>query len=65
MDDILYKEDKEELDSWIKKYFDEKYGKLSIFESLRNSCKRSRQNVTTLAKDLVWALLGKNKEKKK
>ena len=65
MDNVLYKEDKEEIDSWIKKYFDEKYGKLSIFESLKNSCKRSWQNLKVLTKDLFWALLGKKKENKK
>lgn len=62
MDNVLYKEDKEEIDSWIKKFFDEKYGKLSIFESLKNSCKRSLKNFKILTKDLFSALLGKKKK---
>ena len=63
MGDILYKEDKEKLDSWINKYMDSVWDFwISIFWALKDSCKRSRQNVKTLTKDLFWALMGKKKK---
>lgn len=65
MDNILYKEDKENIDAWINKYMDSKFWTISVFEALKNSCKRSRQNFKTLTKDLFRALLGKKKKNKK
>ena len=65
MDNILSKQEKQEIDSWVKNYFDTKFWTISVFEALKNSCKRSRQNFTTLTKDLFWALLGKKKKNKK
>lgn len=65
MDNILYKEDKEKIDAWINKYMDSKFWTISVFEALKNSCKRSRQNFKTLTKDLFRALLGKKKKNKK
>ena len=63
MGDILYKEDKEKLDSWINKYMDSVWDFwISIFWALKDSCKRSRQNVKTLTKVLFWALMGKKKK---
>ena len=64
MDNVLYKEDKEEIDAWINKYMDSKFWTISVFEALKNSCKRSRQNFKTLTKDLFRALLGKKKKNK-
>ena len=61
-DNILYKEDKEKADAWVKKYFDSMWDFwISIFWALKDACKRSRQNITTLTKDLFWALMGKKK----
>lgn len=67
MDNVLYKEDKETIDSWIKNYFKSNWDfwRISVFEALKNSCKRSRQNLTTLTKDLFSALVGKSKKNKK
>ena len=64
MDNVLSKQDEEEIDSWVKNYFETKFWTISIFESLKNSCKRSIQNVKQLGKDLIWALSGKNKKDK-
>ena len=62
MDNILYEEDKKQIESWMDKYMDSKFWTISIFEALKNSCKRSRQNVKQLSKDLFSALTGKKKK---
>jgi hypothetical protein len=64
MDNILSKQEKAQIDSWVKNYFDTKFWTVSIFEALKNSCKRSRQNVKQLGKDLFSALTGKKKKEK-
>ena len=65
-DNILYEKDKKEVDAWVKKHFDDMWGFwISIFWALKDSCKRSRNNFTTLTKDLFRALLGKKKKNKK
>lgn len=65
MDNVLYKEDKEKIDSWINQYMNSKFWTISVFDAIKNSCKRSRQNVKQLGKDLFSALTGKKKENKK
>jgi len=65
MDNILYEEDKKQIDAWINKYMDSKFWTVSVFEAIKKSCKRSRQNVKQLGKDLFSALTGKRKKDKK
>ncbi len=65
MDNVLYKEDKEKIDSWINQYMNSKFWTISVFDAIKNSCKRSRQNVKQLGKDLFSALTGKKKTNKK
>ncbi len=64
MDNVLSQQDKEKIDSWLKTYIDTKFWTISIFDALKNSCKRSRQNVKQLSKDLFSALTGKKKQDK-
>lgn len=64
MDNILYKEDEEKIDAWINKYMDSKFWTISVFEAIKNSCKRSWQNIKQLGKDLFGALTGKRKKDK-
>ncbi len=65
MDNILYGEDKKQMDAWIDKYMDTKFWTISVFEAIKKSCKRSWQNVKQLWKDLFWALINENKKEKK
>ena len=64
MDNIFHGEDKRQMDAWIDKYMDTKFWTISVFEAIKNSCKRSRQNIKQLGKDLFWALAGKRKKNK-
>ena len=64
MDNILYGEDKKQMDAWIDKYMNTKFWTVSIFKAFKNSCKRSRQNIKQLWKDLFGALTGKRKKDK-
>ena len=65
MDNILYKEDKDKLDAWIDKFMDSKFWTISVFEAIKNSCRRSWLNVKQLGKDLFSALTGKRKKNPK
>lgn len=41
-----------------------KFWTISVFEAIKNSCKRSRQNIKQLWKDLFRVLTGKRKKDK-
>lgn len=65
MENVFSKEQEDQIDAWIDKYMNTKFWTISVFEAIKNSCKRSRQNVKQLWKDLFGALTGKRKKDKK
>lgn len=64
MENVFSKEQEDQIDAWIDKYMNTKFWTVSIFEAFKNSCKRSRQNIKQLWKDLFGALTGKRKKDK-
>ena len=60
-DNVLYPEDVSKIGQSI----DSHYWKKTVFDAIKNSCKRSRQNVKQLGKDLFLALTGKRKKNSK
>lgn len=62
MENLFSKEQEDQIDAWINKDFNPRFE--WIFEAFKNSCKRSRQNIKQLWKDLFRVLTGKRKKNK-